>query len=93
MSALGPLARGIRSGRGAFYKNLYCRGAFVGGGRQINSSVREAASPVDNIMSGDPAMLGAVDGKKEDLFQILRDIDGGQYQRYFGLKGNSSHLV
>lgn len=92
MSALGPFARGIRSGRGAFYKTLYCRGAFVGGGRQINSMVRETALPVDNVMSTNSAMLGGVDGKKEDLFQILRDIDGYQYQRYLGLEGNSSHL-
>lgn len=92
MSGLGPLARGIRGGRGAFYKNLYGRGAFVGGGRQISAVAREAPAPKDDILSSSSAMLGSVDGKKEDLLQILRNINDDQYQRYFELKGNPSHL-
>lgn len=92
MSTLGPLGRGIRGGRGAFYKNLYGKGAFVGGGRQISSVAREGAAPTDDVMSSNPAILGDVDGKKEDLLQILKNINGDQYQRYFELKGNSSHF-
>lgn len=93
MSTLGPLARSIRGGRGAFYKNFYARGAFVGGGCRISSIAKEEAAPTDDVMSSNPAILGDVYGKKEDLLQILKNINGDQYQRHFELKGNSSRFV